>query len=292
MQSCWRTITTPLVIINALDVFPNNVAKSSTDRALESSQMQTGCLAQKLKLKVGAKLMITANIDTPEKLSNGRIGIVYYIKLENARNVTKVYVKFDDERIGKKQMDSDRFAKQQKCIPIERYSTDIRICKNKVSSPVIKRTQFPLMMTSVCTVFKVQGNQFMQRVVSFELNKQRRFNPGQVRVALSRVTSLNSLFLIGSYDSNSIKADLRAAEEYNRLRQGCAMLPVKSLEPCTSQNLFVTLLNSHSLKRYCTDIVADSHIIKSDVICITETQLNDGQDTTQIKQMFDDFNII
>ena len=70
---------------------------------------------------------------------------------------------------------------------------------NKYSSPVIKRTQFPLMLAWACTVHKVQGLSLHKVVISFELVKQRSFNNGQMYVALSRVTSFIGLFLTGAY---------------------------------------------------------------------------------------------
>ena len=83
----------------------------------------------------------------------------------------------------------------------------------KSSSPEIKRTQFPLMLAWACTVHKVQGKQFKECVISFDLLKQRSWNSGQMYVALSRVTSLDGLYLIGEYNSSAIKADPRATIE-------------------------------------------------------------------------------
>ena len=38
------------------------------------NQMKTGGLARILQLNVNARVMLTSNIDVPDKLSNGQIG--------------------------------------------------------------------------------------------------------------------------------------------------------------------------------------------------------------------------
>ena len=55
------------------------------------------------------------------------------------------------------------------------------------------------MLAWACTVHKVQGQTLDQVVVNFDLEKQRSFKSGQMYVALSCVTSLNGLFLVGTY---------------------------------------------------------------------------------------------
>ena len=178
--------------------------------------MQTGGLAKTLDLKVNSKVMITANIDVLEKLTNGQIGTVFHIQVDNNHNVTMIYLKFEDQTIGKKLMDFDHFAKRNKVVPIVRVESNINIHSNKPYSPVIKRTQFPLMLAWACTVHKVQGKQFSEIVVSFHLNKQKSFNYGQMYVALSRVTSLNGLFLIDE-DEYSPKKITLAVSHFQKI---------------------------------------------------------------------------
>ena len=53
------------------------------------------------------------------------------------------------------------------------------------------------MLSWACTIHKLQGLSLNKIVISCDLLKQKSFNPGQINVALSHVTSLEGLFLIG-----------------------------------------------------------------------------------------------
>ena len=76
--------------------------------------------------------------------------------------------------------------------------------KNK-QQPYVKSTQFPLTLSWACTVHKVQGISLAEGVVSFDLEKQKSFNQGQTYVALSSISSMNKMYLIGSYSKTALK---------------------------------------------------------------------------------------
>ena len=78
-----NSIDGKLYVINAVDLLPKNVRLSLIEKALSHSQMQTGGLANALSLKVGARVMLTTNIDVLDKLSNGQIGTVAQVKFES-----------------------------------------------------------------------------------------------------------------------------------------------------------------------------------------------------------------
>ena len=78
--------------------------------------------------------------------------------------------------------------------------------KNK-QQPSVKRTQLPLTWSWACTVHKVQGLSLADGVVSFNLEKQKSFNQGQIYVALSRISSMNKMYLIGSYNKAALKVN-------------------------------------------------------------------------------------
>ena len=65
--------------------------------AQNQKQTNTGGLAMLLKLKIGAKVMLTVNIDIQDRLINDQTGIIGYIEFAQG-SACKVYVKFFDEK--------------------------------------------------------------------------------------------------------------------------------------------------------------------------------------------------
>ena len=61
----------------------------------------------------------------------------------------------------------------------------------------------------------------MSAVVSFDLENQKSFNESQMNVALSKVTKIDNLFLIGKYSPNVLKVNQNAVIRYSRLREIC-----------------------------------------------------------------------
>ena len=64
-------------------------------------QISTGGLQKLLKLKIGAKVMLTVYIDTNDCLINGKTEIIRYIAFAQG-SACKIYVKFSDEQGGLK----------------------------------------------------------------------------------------------------------------------------------------------------------------------------------------------
>ena len=185
----------------------------------------------------------------------------------------KIYVLFDDTRAGNKRKREDHFARRYGYVPIERNEGKFGISINKRKKEVVtaKFTQFPLVLAYACTVHKVQGLTLEKIVMSFELDRQQHFNPGQMYVALSRVTSLDGLFLTGSYSASAIKSSKSADKEYERLRLEENLLqPLVSYTP-SDKNLVFTMLNIRSLRPKSASIRNHKNLSDSDVLLFTET---------------------
>ena len=61
-------------------------------------------------------------------------------------------------------------------------------------------------------------------------------------------------------------------------------------------SLTITLLNIRSFRSHTLDVLCDLHLIKSDFLCLTETQLQRHDDLDQTKSIFNgqftiEFNI-
>ena len=158
--------------INAIDQIPADFKYPATliSLALDKKQPETGGLANRLELKVGAKVMVTVNVDIQDMLLNGQIGEVAGFEIMNSI-VKKFCLKFQDPLVGRTAMLSDHSAQQNCFVPLQKCDADIPVCKCSIS-PSIKRTQFPLMLSWACTIHTVQGLS-LEGVVNFNLQKKR-----------------------------------------------------------------------------------------------------------------------
>ena len=202
-----------LITIPAKDEVPENSKNSDVREAQNRKMSETGGLVSILKLKINARFILTTNINIEDRLINGPMGTVKHIESKD-KEVQTIYLQLDDKCAGKLRMSgNDITAKNNKWVPIKREETSIFLNKYQTTSPAITRTQFPVVLSWACTVHKVQGLNLTSVVVSFDLEKQRSFNKGQMYVAFSRVTSTD-IFLIGKYNPNVFKVNENAILEY------------------------------------------------------------------------------
>ena len=175
-----NTLDTQLILIDATDEIPKDIvlSQSRIDAIKQRKMSETGNLESQLKLKIGAQVMLTSNLDIDDRLVNGLVGTVKQIKYKN-NEVSVVYVKFNDNNAGREAMQSDVTAQQHNWGPIKKHQALFCLRKNK-QQPSVKRTQFPLTLSWACTVHKVQGLSLAEGVVSFDLEKQKSFNQGQL----------------------------------------------------------------------------------------------------------------
>ena len=141
-------------------------------------------------------------------------------------------------------MKSDVTARKYHWVPINKREALFGFRKNK-QQPSVKRTQFSLTLSCACTVHKVQGLLLPERVVSFDLESQKPFNQGQMHVALSKITSITELYLIGKCHKAALKVNESARREYERLRtENCFMSQTQ--DKVTESAITISLLNTCS----------------------------------------------
>ena len=270
-----------------MDQYPKNVSKHEIEKVLSKGRSYTGGLDLEVSIKEGARVMLTNNVDIPDRLINGQLGTVARILVnEVTQKPTVVYVKFDDENAGNLVIDksADIFAMENKVVPIKPILSNIKLNPGKRSSPEIQRLQFPLALAWACTVHKVQGLTLNKIVISFELFKQRSFNYGQIYVALSRATSLQGLYILGKLEHKHVKADPRVIEEYERLRNTSLLEENANFQIQEDDPIIpIVLLNIRSLRKHSIDMKFDTKIFDCDMLFLTETQLTPSDSDNDIQ---------
>ena len=68
------------------------------------NQSETGGLASTLQIKSNIRVMLTMNVDLQDRLIDGQSGTVKHIEINDQHNISKVYIKFDDNKAGLKRI--------------------------------------------------------------------------------------------------------------------------------------------------------------------------------------------
>lgn len=144
---------------------------------------------KKLELKKGAQVMFIKNdLSGAQKFFNGKIGKVASL----SNDAIEVY-----------------FEEEDRTISVDQYTWEnIRYSVNENSGTVEEKTigtfkQFPIKLAWAITVHKSQGLTFQKAIIDIG----DAFAPGQVYVALSRLTSLDGLILSSKIDLRSLSQD-------------------------------------------------------------------------------------
>jgi len=160
-----------------------------------------------LRLKKGAAVMCTINLDMENGICNGSQGVVIDIN-ENGKTV----------------------------IPVIRFSNGLvrRILPHFWQSeeyPTLAVSQYPLCLAWALTIHKIQGATLSMAEIDIGRSI---FEYGQTYVALSRIQSLDGLYL-SDFEPGKIKANPKVIEFYNTIQE---IDDSELVSSSTSENIF------------------------------------------------------
>jgi hypothetical protein len=227
-------------------------------------------LPYKLRLKVGIKYMVTCNLDVEDGLVNGSCGVLKLITFKiNTTDPLKLWLDFNSEVVGNKarllQKEHMREANiDSKLTPMSKFSSVLNI-SNKLQHQVT-RLQFPITPAEGLTIHKSQGQTY--NAVCIDLRQSKRVTRSMLYVALSRVTKLSGLYILGNFKCPKLKRREETLEELQKLKTTKQLVLLNSLEP--HSGIKITYLNITSFKNL-ENVTTDQWYLQGDILIFSET---------------------
>ena len=235
-----------------------------------------GNLASTLSIKVDSPVMLTKNISKADGLLNGKRG--YVVDVDEKNSI--IWVEFF-ENIGNIARMKEKLRPKkssQRAVPIYLWKNSVSFYLNgkRKKGPLIhRRNQFPLVLAYATTVHKAQGLTLNSVIVDFERNSKRAVPAGAFYTAVSRVRSLDKLFL-RNFKKTDIRTDVRVKEEVEKLKKKPYVFLKRFLYQQCFQNIIsetkISYLNINGFATHEKDISTDINLLESDVIMLAETK--------------------
>jgi exonuclease III len=232
--------------------------------AIRNTQLQNN-----LKLKIGARVVLTVNINTADSLTNGSFGQVVDFQKDASGEICAVLVSFNDDKSGKDLRRKHPHLQGmygKPVTPVKKIEQEFTLSGAHTSaSSKAKACQFPLKLAYAATAFKVQGLT-VPKPNSLIIDLRPRVHAAEAYVMLSRVQELSQLFILGDLPDSKIFPSELAMRELNRMRN-------VALNNTLNNKALLSCINVYSLNAHFKDLTTCASICNSDVICVQETWL-------------------
>ena len=158
----------------------------------------------KLVLKIGAKVMLTYNVNTADGLVNGSRGEILGVLRNESGDITKLVIKFENPTHGQMRRETQRNLEPRfpSGTTIEKVSFNFSLSKSKKNIVSTARViQFPVKVAFATTAHKIQG-QTVKKPEKVVIDLRSVFQPAMAYVMLSRVESIEQLFILEQFDDS------------------------------------------------------------------------------------------
>ncbi|CAF4166144.1 unnamed protein product, partial [Rotaria sordida] len=237
---------------------------------------ETYGLPLEIDLKVGAKYMMTVNLDIEDGLVNGACGqlmMIDYGKLQKTNDTVpcRLWIKFNEEKTGRKARANFHNAMRSRNMdpsltPIEPVTRQIN---TRSTNFKVERKQFPLVPSEAMTIYKSQGGTYEKVVVNLKKGMTR----SELYVACSRATKASGLYLIGDFvppkppERNDAVSTMFKSMRSERMLKFSLEFPEES----QGERFFVMFHNVQSLNKHILDIRSDKTFLCASMISLVET---------------------
>ncbi|XP_077065633.1 uncharacterized protein LOC143718457 [Siphateles boraxobius] len=222
-------------------------------------------LIDTLQIAIGARVMLTRNIDVEDGLVNGTFGKVAKITHTRDGLVQLIGLHLDNVTAGQKHRNKAPDG-DDNIVYIERSEEPLK------RKGTIRR-QFPMKLAFACTIHKVQGMTTDRAVVSLK----HIFESGMAYVALSRTTSLRGLH-ITDFDENKIFCDPEISASLENMPKADfhSIQPILHIVQDSNLNSALKIIhhNTEGLECHMEDLKCHHELLLADVLCLTETHLS------------------
>ena len=241
---------------------------------MPTNPCETGNLCTVLTIKIHARVMITTNIDVADGLTNGAMGTVTNVIIDQTTGkMNVILVAFDSQHVGQEtRCTSIYHTLHQNAVPI--HLTQATFTIDKKTSFQATRTQFPLTLAWAVTIHKCQGLTLPEIVIDMTPSKGK-FRPGEAYVAFSRVRTLETLYII-NYTRNQICVSEHVEKEMKRLRKNILPQMPSYLFYDVPQGVKLLHINIGNLNSKIDDIKNDHMFQDANIISLNETHLGHG----------------
>ena len=122
-------------------------------------------LQETLKFKIGSKIMLTVNLKTTDGLTNGAMGRVMGVRVDERGILQEVHVTFFNEDVAKETYKSFSYLHSKygvPCIAVKRFEVEYRLGKENAGvKSSATALNFPLKLAEAVTVHKVRHQTYM-----------------------------------------------------------------------------------------------------------------------------------
>ena len=234
----------------------------------------------KLKLKIGAKIIIIHNVDTSDGLTNGQLGELKDIIKTKDGETDKLIIKLKKKETG--QNNRRKFpglaAKYPESVVIERVTLNYPIRKRGGAvGSTATLVQFPVKLAHAITAHKIQG-QTVPKPLKVALDISSIFEEAQGYVMLSRVQELDQVFILNKFDPDKLYPSQKALRELERMNRVSINENPNPWSKEDENALKIVSLNCAGLKAHFQDIENDERLLKANIIHLVESSLTEDDD--------------